>query len=279
MASNIKLFSDPAQLKFISAEVVLNNKTPFLVGQPVNIESTAGTSLYGINHPGDQSTTKFARFKQLVSGNKVFTLPTAVNAPQTTTGGALSAANQLRAVVTVDDVPTLRARSDQVAAAGGSLVGAAGGGTAVGDATISIKGTTAAALLVGSTQLSLASSGALTTTVIVGDKITVAGDSQVYTVTETSQAFNGTTEVLVDVTPPLVVAKVAAQAVTIAAGSDRTVLLGTAPAVGAIVDVLVMDSADVITETGGAMTAGRQYATDCKSFYHTAGTVNLTKLM
>ncbi len=279
MAKANDLFSDPSQVKYLSADVTFHNRSPFLVGEPVNIDSLAGTTLYGANHPGDASTTKYAAFKQTISGNKAFLLPTAVNTPANTTGGALSAANQLRCIVMVEEVPTLRTRGDATAAAGGSIVGA-GGGTAAGDATLQVKGTTAANLLAGSVLLSLASTGANTKTIIAGDTFTIAGSTQVYTFTgEGTLTLNGTTEINVGITPPLQAAVTAAAVVTIVAATGKNILVGTAPAVGATVEVCVMDAADIITETGGAMTAGRLYVTDQKSFYHTAGAVNLSKLM
>jgi hypothetical protein len=280
MATN-RLFSDPAQVVFISNAFLYSRRTPFIVEQPVKIKSHAGTTLYGANHPGDASTTKFQSFKQRFSGNKAFVLPSTVTIPQNTTGGALSAANQLRVVVLVEDVPALRARGDQVAVAGQSIV-AAGGGTAAGDATLSIKGTTPANLLVGSVLMSIASSGADTNTILVGDKLNVAGHTVDYFATATTTSLNGTTEVNVPITPPIQTAMVAAQVVTITSAggaSSRTLMLGTAPAVGAVVEALVLDATDVITETGGAMTAGRDYETRAKSVFYTVGDVNLTKAM
>lgn len=275
MATN-RLFSDPAQLVYISNGFHYNRRTPFLVGQPVAIDSVAGTTLYGINHPGDASTTKFARFKQTISGNKAFALPSAVNTPQNTTGGALSAANQLRVVVLVEDVPILRARGDQVAAAGTSIVGA-GGGTAAGETGLVVDGAHAA----GVSAVTFEDDGANTETVLVGDKIEFSGANSAidYFATATTTSLNGTTGVSFAITPPLQYALAGGETVTVTAADGKTILLGTAPALNETVEVLVMDSGDVITETGGAMTAGRVYETDCKSVFYTVGNVNLTKAM
>jgi hypothetical protein len=237
-----------------------HNVLPFIKGNAVRYQSPAAAVVYGVNGPGSSSATKYQAFKQTLTGNKAFALSSGINTPQNTTGGALSDANMLRVVALVNDaVPAAgRTRGDQVAAATAFVVGA-GGGTAVADATLSIKGTTAAALLVGSTNMSIASSGADTQTILVGDRITVAGDSTTYYATATSTALTGTTEVLLPITPPLQVVKVAAQVVTIAAATGKTILLGTAPAVGAKVEVWVNDAADITQVTGGAFTANIAY--------------------
>jgi hypothetical protein len=59
------------------------------------------------------------------------------------------------------------------------------------------------------------------------------------------------------------------------------VILGTAPAVGAKVEVDVLDAADVVTvgNTGGALTAGRVYDAVTPNFLWTAGNVSVTKAM
>lgn len=270
-------FSVPPQVKYISAAPIANRRSPFLVDKMIAITSLAGTTLYGAKHPGTLSTTKYASFKQTISGNKAFALATAVNAPLQTTGGAVAAADQLRTVVLVDGVPLIHSRDDQVAAAGSFVVGA-GGGTAVADATLSIKGTTAAALLAGSTNMSIASSGADTLTILVGDKLTITGDATVYRATATTTSLNGTTEVLLAITPPLQQAVLAGAVVTIATSDDKTILNVTAPAVGALVEVFVLDAADIVTVTGGALTAGREYEAGCLDFMHSAGNVSICAL-
>lgn len=272
------------QVKYVTANNVRCNVSPFNLGEHIKIVSVAGTTMYGVNAPGTGSTTKYAAFKQSISGNKCFDLPSAVNVPQNTVSGALSAANQLRVVVLVDGaIPAgVRARGDQVAPTNAFLV-AYGGGTNIADATTIVKGTTAANIALGATALSVASTGANTQTILVGDKITNStnGDTTVYTCTETSQALNGTTEVLVSITPPLQKAAVASDVLAIATGgttSAKGILLADAPAVGALVEVWVLDSGDVTTITGGAMTAGREYDVECMSVFHSAGNVNLCKL-
>ncbi len=281
MAIN-RLVSNPPQVKALAASTVyLFKQSPFLNGEPIYVDSVAGTTLYGASHPGDLSTTKYAAFKQTISGNKAFHLPTAVDTPQNTTGGALSAANQLRVIAMVDESPKFRARGDQVAPSGNFIIGA-GGGTAAADATLQVKGTTAANMLAGSVLLSLASTGANTKTIIAGDTFTVAGDTQVYTFTGGGTlTLNGTTEINVGITPPLQVTQTAGLAVTITAATGKTVLFETAPALNAKVEVIINASTDVVTvgNTAGALTAGQLYDGICPWFAHTAGAVNLSKSM
>lgn len=269
-------YSSPVRAKaLLAATPVVNQVSPFNVDDPIRLVCDAGGSVYGANHPGVTSTTKYATWKQTISGNKAFVLPSTTTAPAQTTGGALSDANQLRVVALVAGVISKGARADQVAAAGTFVVGS-GGGTAVADATIVTKGTTAANLLAGATSVSLASTGALTTTVIVGDKITIAGDSTVYRATATSTAFNGTTEVLFPITPPLQQTSLAGAVVTIATSDDRTLIFGTAPTVGNIVEAMVLDAGDVTTISGGALTAARIYESPCFSFMHAGALTNMT---
>jgi hypothetical protein len=274
-------------VKYISAAPVMNNISPFLVDQPVNIDSVAGTTLYGANHPGRGSTTKYQKFVQSIASNKAFALATAMSTPLSTISGAIAAADQLRTVVVVSTdpssdlgkTPLLGARADQVAPTGGFTVGA-GGGTAAADATLIIKGTTAADLLLGSATLSLASTGANTKTLLVGDKVNIAGDATDYYVTGTTYTLNGTTEIEVAITPPLQKAAVASTVVTVTAGNGKVILTGATVSipVGATVEVFVFAAADIITITGGAMTAGRKYVVGCMTFYHSAGNVNLSRL-
>ena len=270
-------FSDPARVQaLLAATPTLNNRYPFLVGSPVYLESGAGATVYGVNHPGAHDTEKFAVWKQTISGNKAFVLPSAVNAPAQTTGGAVADADQLRSVVLVDKVIKKHSRDDQVAASG-CFVWGAGGGTAAGESTLEVKGTTAANIAAGATSLSVAdNTGANTKTFLVGDMIEIAGDDTVYYVTETSQALNGTTEVLVDITPPLQQAAVAGTLITCTASTDRVLILNAAPAVGAEVEAWVLDSGDVATLTGGALTAERIYDEACYSAMVASALTNMT---
>jgi hypothetical protein len=268
----------PLIKRLAAATPALNRQTPFIKGLRIQAFTSAGATLYGVDQPSPQSTTKFQRFAQTVSGNKAFPLATAMNTPQNTSGGALSDLNQLRCVVIPADVPAIRARGDQVAAAGSAIVGA-GGGTAAGDATLSVKGTTTANLLAGSVLLSLASSGVNVKTIISGDSFTVANDTtQYYFTGGGTLTLNGTTEINVGITPPLVVAQTAGWAVTIVAATGKVIFLGTAPAVGANVDVWVNDAADITTVTGGALTASQPYDIAMNEVFHASAAVDLIKL-
>lgn len=234
----------------VASAPIISTGTPFISGAHINAFSVGTPTLYGANRPANNVITKYRIFRQSIVGNKAFDLSSGVNAPQNTVGGALADANQLRVVAIFTPVqsPVIkkRARGDNVAPANGFVI-AAGGGTAVADATLSIKGTTAAALLVGSTQMSIASSGVDTNTILVGDTITIAGDTTTYYATATSTALNGTTEVLVSITPPLQVVKVAAQVVTITAASGRVAIFNETLGVGMDVEIWVNDVADVVT--------------------------------
>lgn len=257
--------STPGVKSILTTTVVANRRTPFLKDQPVGLMSGGAATVYGVNHPGDMSTTRFARFRQTISGNKAFQLPSTVNAPLQTVGGALAVADQLRVVVTVDGEPKYAARADQVAPAAGFVVGA-GGGTAVGEANVRTDGAQA----IGTTALSVKRTDAGTQTILVGDKLAIAGDSTVYRCTETSQALNGTTAVVVDITPPLQKATTDGLVLTVTTSDDRTVLLAEAPSVGSDVDVIVSAASDITQVSGGALTADRQYETPVFD-YMTAG--------
>ncbi len=268
------LISNQPQAIYLSASGRANFASPFLVGEPIYVDSLAGTTLYGADTAGDLSATKHASFKQTISGNKAFAASTAINTPQNTTGGALSDANQLRVVVVSEGVFVPRARGDQVAAAGTAIV-AAGGGTAAGQSGLITDGTNSA----GATALVFKRGDAGTQTVLVGDKINVAGDTTDYYATATTTSLNGTTGVSFAITPPLQTSPAAGTAVTVTAANGKVFMFGTAPAVGAKVEVDILDAADVVTvgNTSGALTAGRLYDAVCRNFFWTAGNVNVSK--
>lgn len=233
---------------------VLNTASPFIVGNHVQARSTAGGLLYGVNSPAQSSTTKFQTFNQSISGNKAFALASTINAPQNTTGGALSTANQLRVVGAVNDVLKKRLRGDQVATAGTFII-AAGGGTAAGQADLSTKAATAYA--VGATSVDIRETSG-TSTILVGDKINFAGDTTDYYMTATTMTTDAT-GVATAITPPLQVAIAASVAVTVTAANGKTAIFADAIPVNSHVDIWVNDSADVITITGGSLVAGQAY--------------------
>lgn len=225
--------------------------TPYQAGNHLSAFAAGTPTLYGVNRPANTSTTKFFPFKQTISGNKAFELTG--SSPITT----ISTATQLRVVGILNGVIKARASGAAVAPASSFIVGA-GGGTAAADATLSVKGTTAANMLAGSVLLSLASSGANTKTILPGDQFTVAGDTTVYTFTGGGTlTLNGTTEINVGITPPLQVAQTAGLAVTITAATGKTAIFADALGVGQTGEVWVNDAADIVTIQ--VLAASREY--------------------
>lgn len=256
-------------IKTVSTAPVLNNATPFTSGAHIQVESTAGSTLYGANHPGRSSTTKFQQFKQLTSGNYGFELAAGITAPQNTTGGALSVANTLRVIAQVNGTIYNRLRGDQDPTASTFVVGA-GGGTMAGDTTMVFN----AAVAVGTVSTQIKSSGANVKTLIVGDRMTIVEGTltEVVTVTRLFTA-NGTTAVTVSITPT-VNAYTTAAVLTFQAATGKAIIFGTPSITAAsIVEVWVLDAADVITLNGGALTAGQNYDLLCyDAFIATAAT-------
>ena len=252
---------------------VLNIASPFFVGNRVQAESTAGGLLYGVYSPAQSNTAKSQSFGQTITGNRAFALASAVNTPQNTTGGALSTANQLRAVITVDNALRKRLRGDQAPSAGAAIV-AAGGGTAAGQADLSTKAATAYA--VGAVSVDIRETSG-TSTILVGDKINFAGDATDYYATATTATLDAT-GVAIAITPPLQAAIAASVAVTVTAANGKTVILAEAPPVGSHTDVWVNDVADVVTITGGSLVAGQNYAIEVYSAMIAAAATDLTPL-
>jgi hypothetical protein len=275
-------------VKFVNGAVLYQNATPFIPGAHVNYNSAAGTTLYGANDIGEAGSSgatagqnQVQVFKQTISGNTAFELPSASTflTPQNTTGGALSDLNQLR-VTLINETPFAtvstftRIRGDNAPAANQFVVGA-GGGTLAGDATMRVTGNQA----IGATAIIIQSTGANTKTAIIGDKLTFAGDTTQYYVTDALDTANGVTGVTYNITPPLQVAIIAAQVVTFAAPSGKTLFINTAAAlaVGSVLRATVFASTDVITITGGAMTAGREYDDVVYSYMFTSGACSVSQ--
>lgn len=246
-----------ALLKSIAVSTLTrNNALPFVKGNYMRYVSPGAAVMYGVNSPGSGSATKYAAFKQTRSGNKAFELPSGVNTPQNTTGSALSDANQLRVVALVNDAVTAggRARGDQVAPTNAFIV-AAGGGTAAGQSGLVTDGTNTA----GASALVFKRGDAGTQTVLVGDRITVAGDPTTYYATATTTSLNGTTGVSFAITPPLQTSPTAGTAVTVAAATGKTIIFNQTIPVGAKVEIWVNDAADITQITGGTFTANVIY--------------------
>lgn len=270
------LISTAVQSKAILANtVVLNDRAPFLVGQPAYVDSLAGTTLYGANAPGDLSVTKSATARITAASQFGFELSSSINTPHNTVGGALAIADQLRVVAVVDGVtPLVRVRGDQDPSAGQFAVGA-GGGTMTGDTTMVLNAATAAGLA----TFEIKSSGANVKTCIIGDRLTITEGTLTEQVTVTKLfTANGTTATAI-FTTPLANSYTTAAVLTFQAASGKGVVFGTAGTVGADYTFWILDASDVVTvgNTGGALTAGQVYDAVVTDVLTTAGAVNLTK--
>ncbi len=227
-------------VKTLAADTPIYNGaiTPFQAGNHISAFSAGTPVLYGANRPANSSAAKFAKFKQTVSGNKAFPLPS-TSAPITT----VSSASQLRVVGLVNSAIVKRASGAAVAATATFIVGA-GGGTAATETDLTTKAATAYAVGVTSVEIKEASG---THTILVGDKINFAGDTTDYYATATTVTLDAT-GVATAITPPLQVAIASAGvAVTVTAADGKTAIFGDAPAVGSDVEVWILDSADVVT--------------------------------
>lgn len=252
----------------------LTSWTPFITNKRVQLRSTAAANVYGVNSPGNSAPATYQAFKQLVAGNFGFELSASANAPQNTSGGALSAANQLRVVCivnggTLGNFGTIltRLRGDQDPTASTFIVGA-GGGTLVGDVTMSLN----VALTAGSAvTVAIKSSGANVKTIIPGDRMTITEGTVTETVTLTRQAtMNGTTPVAVSFTPTAFTYTTAA-VLTFVAATGKAIVLATTTAVpnaGGLIEVWVNAAADIVTFTGGALTANRPYEVVMNTVMH-----------
>lgn len=275
--------------KYINGSVLYQNATPFIPGAHLNYNSPAGTTLYGANDIGGAGSSgapagqnQVNVFRQTLVGNTAFELPSAATflTPQNTTGGALSDANQLRVTLVNTSPfqvasPYTRIRGDNAPAAGQFVVGAGGGTLAsTSDATMSVNANQA----VGATAIAIKSSGANTKTAIIGDKISFAGDSTVYYITDALDTANGVTPITVNITPPLQVAIVANQVISFAVPTGKTLFIPAAApvVVGSTLMATVFQASDIVTVTGGAMTAGREYDDVCYGYLFTSGVANVT---
>ena len=269
------LISAQPLVKAVTANTIsLNTRSPFLVGEPIVVDSLAGTTLYGTNGPGDLSVTKFAKARA-VAGQTGFELPAAITAPQNTTGGALAIANQLRVVGLINEAtPMVRTRGDADPAAAQFIV-AAGGGTMVGDATMTLNAATAAGLV----TFQIKSSGANTKTILSGDRMTITEGAVTETVTVTRLfTANGTTAVTLFCTPT-VFSYTTAAVLTFQAASGKAVSIGTAAVAGADYSFWILDAADVVTVGAATLTAGQVYEAVCPEIMTTAGAVNIHKAL
>jgi hypothetical protein len=263
--------TNPKDPIYVSADVKALTGLPFISGKYLKATSVAGTTMYSAEQ-AERTLTNYQEFKG--DGLTKAFLVSAFT-PANTSGGAVSAANQLLTVATVDGVAKLRTRGDAAVGAAGNFVCAPGGGTAGGQTDLTLKATTA--VTVGDTSISVKEASG-TGTVVIGDQITIAGDTTVYTVTGATYTLDGT-GVAIAITPPIKVGVASgasnATAVTIAAPATPVVIFYAAPSKTAVVEVILYAAGEITTVTGGAMTAGRVYDVKLGSFLHSAGNVSV----
>lgn len=223
---------------FVADTPILNKGvSPFQAGNHISAFSVGTPVIYGVNSPAHTDTTRFFKTKQTISGNKAFPMGSAIQAPL----GTIASASQLRGVVIVGTSTIPKRASGAAVAAAGTFIFAIGGGTAAAAAGIVVDGVNA----LGATAVVIKRGDAGTETILVGDTLTIG--AYTYYATATTVSLNGTTGVSVAITPPLQVALAGAEAVTIAAADGKTVIIGTAPAVGSDVEVWVFAAADITT--------------------------------
>ena len=258
----------------------LQRTDPFIKGRHVAGFSSAGANLYGVDQPSAQDATKYQLFKQQVTGNKAFELSSSATTPQNTTGGALSAANQLRVVAIVNGTNVggtvlNRTRGDQDASSGNFVVGA-GGGTLVGDTTMVFN----AAVAANAITSQIKSSGANVKTLIVGDRMTIVEGSATDTVTVSAGAtMNGTTAVAITHSP-VANAYTTAATLTFVAATGKAIIINPATALQAngTLEVWVSAASDITTHTGGALTASREYDITVNEVMFADAAVDLARL-
>lgn len=274
MPFNPLISAQPQTKAILANALTLNDRSPFMAGEPIVVDSLAGTILYGVNAPGDLSVTKYSKVRA-VAGQTGFELPATLNTPGNTVGGALAIANQLRVVGLINDItPMARTRGDVDPAAGQFII-AAGGGTMVGDTTMTLNAATAAGLV----TFQIKSSGANVKTILSGDRMTITEGAVTETVTVTRLfTANGTTAVSVFTTPTVNAYTIAA-VLTFVAATGKAVSIGTAAVAGADYAFWILDAADVVTVGATSLTAGQVYDGVCTDVMTTAGAVNIGKAL
>lgn len=274
MPFNPLISAQPQTKAILANALTLNDRSPFMAGEPIVVDSLAGTILYGVNAPGDLSVTKYSKVRA-VAGQTGFELPATLNTPGNTVGGALAIANQLRVVGLINDItPMARTRGDVDPAAGQFII-AAGGGTMVGDTTMTLNAATAAGLV----TFQIKSIGANVKTILSGDRMTITEGAVTETVTVTRLfTANGTTAVSVFTTPTVNAYTVAA-VLTFVAATGKAVSIGTAAVAGADYAFWILDAADVVTVGATSLTAGQVYDGVCTDVMTTAGAVNIGKAL
>jgi hypothetical protein len=260
---------------YVSANVksLINGVYPLVPGSYLNIESEAGTTLYSAQQ-ASRTSTNYQKF----AGDGLTKAFPVTNFTATVEDTSVTAAYQLYTVATIDGAPKVRTRSDTVVGAATDFLVADGGGTAGGQADLTLKAATAVA--VGDTAIFIKEASG-TNTIKVGDKINLAGDTTDYYMigdADGTITLDGT-GVSIPITPPIKKAVASgdsnALVVTVAAPSKPVVLFYTAPADDAVVEVFLHAAAEVTTVSGGALTAGKIYKEKLGEFLHSAGNVNV----
>ena len=272
MPFNPLISAQPQSKALLPNAINYNIYSPFLAGITAIIDAPAATILYGANTPGDLSVTKAVTVRA-VAAQVVFELTSAINTPANTTGAAIAIANQLRVVGIINAAtPMLRTRGDVDPAAGQFIV-AAGGGTMVGDTTMSLNAATA----LGSVTFAIKSSGANVKTLLAGDRLTITEGALSETVT-VGRLFtaNGTTAVSVFTTPTVNAYTIAA-VLTFVAATGKAVTIGTAAVAGADYSFYILDAADIVTLGAATLAAGQVYDAIVTEFMTSALLVNLKK--
>lgn len=262
-------FQDAAQVKYIPAGIIRNQRSPFNIGEPIKAQSTAGGTLYGVNRPGSDDTEKYQAIVWGVGqDNFIFELPSELNVAV----NSATTVDQLRAVALLDGEPLLRVDGDTLPAVGEWCV-ATGGGTGVGATGIQID--TGATEGDESIQIRHTAMETGVETILIGDVLTIAGTE--YTVVS-NFTFDDDTPVEIFISPALAATAAGDTAVTIAAGTGQTVILGTLPVDDQILELFVFDAADVKTFSGGALTAGRETQDVAYEFMYSADNVTIIKI-
>ncbi len=258
-----------ALVKFISNSIVRNFVSPFLPGAHVTAVSVAGGTLYGVQHPGDRNVSKYQKiiWNQAETNTQIFELASTLG-PEVVVTDA-DEENQLRWVMTVDGVPLLRVDGDTEPGAGEWCI-AAGGGNGIAEADIQADDSYLAG--VSSIAIRHTAMGTGTETIKLGDIIVIGSNN--YTVTQDDFAFNNDTGVSISFYPALLTAVTEDDAITFAAATGRTVILGEDLEDNDEVEIYAMDASDVEETT---LVAGEEYDTEVRTFLFSPDAITLAK--
>lgn len=113
-------FSSPAQLAHLAISVPQYfRRSPFNIGDQVYVQSVGAATLYGADHPGSLSTTKYARITGTArAADATWDLPSTMNAMDSQAAAGLTVANRMRVCALINGVIQLRKGSDENPGAG-----------------------------------------------------------------------------------------------------------------------------------------------------------------